>query len=203
MTFARRLGAAAVLALAASALAGCNGSTPAPTVTVTVPAPSVAATDTAAPVGNDGGGSGGGGSSGGVPACQLSQLLVSYDQKDSSAGHFHGVLHFETPAASGDCSLYGYPTVQFTATDGADGIFGPFSEVAGSSASIVVLHSAEVAHSDVTIVDPGVVDCTFGPATGFFVVPPGSPDGVFVPVDNLTGCTDTPIVTVGPVVAGP
>ncbi|MES1170403.1 MAG: hypothetical protein ABUL47_06930, partial [Leifsonia sp.] len=162
MTVMRRAGVAATFACAVVVLAGCAVTAPAPaqTVFVTVPAAPTtsAATDAVSPPPPS--------PSTGVPKCQLTQLLVTADALDSTAGHFHYVLHFETPAASGDCSMDGFPIAQFTDSSDASGAFGPISTPdTSSSPSLVILHSAEVAHAQLTMVDPGVINCAVGPAT--------------------------------------
>ena len=192
---ARALAPAAALLLAVS-LAGCGGGTPG-----TDGAPSDEASPSSSPSATTA-----------PPAealpCTRDDLDITFTEADSSAGHRHGVLDFTNTAPSA-CTLEGYP-ILFMGNSEVEAPQGPQAgENATSTPAPITLEPGNVASSDVTITQAGIVDgCTVAQSTHFIAAPPQDApfawedDGRDVPTPEFDSCLedDIGLLTVTPLV---
>jgi hypothetical protein len=124
-----------------------------------------------------------------VPACTSSQLSVSVGQSQGAAGSLIVPLVFQNTGST-TCSLQGYPGVSIVGAGGAQ--LGAAATRTGQATPLVSLPPGQTTMAIFRQANPGNLNCTPVPATGFRVYPPNQTAALFAPDSSLTTCPDNP-----------
>jgi hypothetical protein len=152
---------------------GAPGPTPTPTPTQTTPSPTPTQTVTPPPL---------------AGPCTTDNSSVELGTPDGAAGTTNVSIIF-TNTGSADCTLEGFPTVEFVA--GADGtqVGATATQDTSTSPTLVTLAPGGMAAALLSITTAGNV-CEPVQVDGFRVIPPGSVDAFFIPTTDYPACDD-------------
>lgn len=145
--------------------------TPSPTESSATPSPTPTPSPTAAP-------------------CTTDDSTVELGTAEGAAGSSVVPLIF-TNTGSADCTLEGFPTVEFVGDgDGTQIGASATEDTATSPVALVTLAPGESAESVLTITTAPVGDCEPVDVDGFRVIPPGSNDAFFIENTDYQACDD-------------
>jgi hypothetical protein len=130
------------------------------------------------------------------PQCQQNQLTTTFGRGGAAAGSYYATIIFTNTSATA-CSLYGYPGVQYTDSDGRPAPTKAQHDPQITPTLVVLAPRGGQASTRVGMADfkppAGASPCD--PSKGLLVIAPGLTEQVLVPRGTPGRCTDSLFVT--------
>lgn len=120
--------------------------------------------------------------------CTTDNSAVSLDEPNPAAGTTTVAIVF-TNTSDADCTLEGFPTVEFVGDGNGTQIGATAAADASTTPELVTLAPGASAFSTLSITDAGNV-CDPVDVDGFRVIPPGSDDAFFIETTAYQACAD-------------